>query len=272
MNGSFFRAKIMIRNLFISLFLMSVTTAVSASQNSMQTSEIKRMLIDEALVNGLSPSLILAIAKVESDFNPVALSHAGAKGVMQIMPATAQGEFGVSSEALYDPQTNISVGVRFIKHLLEKYDDQVDIALSHYNGGSAVRRSNGTTRVIPSTQAYVTKVKKYAFSYQQAGYDRAHHGQDIAFNQREPVVGLDDFGVLSRKQNNFTKVTYQKIEQDSSDSRIETLQKLQMHNLTRERGVQVIAPRQSQVLGTEHHTRSNADKLSLIQGWERIFN
>ncbi|HAU28611.1 MAG TPA: hypothetical protein DCW68_00655 [Rhodospirillaceae bacterium] len=118
---------------------------------------IRRMVADEARAQGISPRLALAVAEVESGFDPDARSLAGARGVMQIMPETARGEFGVHPDALWDPQTNIRVGVTYLRQLMDTYDGRVDIALSHYNGGSAVRQGN-RLHVIPATRAYVEKV------------------------------------------------------------------------------------------------------------------
>ena len=79
------------------------------------TEEIQQQIISQAKRHDIAPSLALAIAKVESNFNPEALSHSGAKGVMQIMPRTAEQAFGVSRERLFEPEINIELGIKFIK-------------------------------------------------------------------------------------------------------------------------------------------------------------
>jgi hypothetical protein len=131
---------------------------------------IQKFLVDEANRQGIDPALALAIAKVESDFNPQAVSHVGATGIMQIMPATAKGVFGISPERLFDAQTNIELGLRFIKKLLIRYDQRTDIALSHYNGGSAVRNTQGGLTVIPATQKYVDKVLSAQANFKYKAY------------------------------------------------------------------------------------------------------
>jgi hypothetical protein len=103
-------------------------------------SKIKSIIEAEAIRQDVPVSLAMAVARVESNFNARAISHAGARGVMQIMPRTAEQDLGVSRYALYDAETNIEAGIRFLKHLIKVYDGRVDIALSHYNGGSAVRQ------------------------------------------------------------------------------------------------------------------------------------
>ncbi len=134
------------------------------SRSQYSKSAIRALIVREAQSQGVDPALALAIARAESNFNPNALSPAGARGVMQIMPATARSEFGVSADRLWDPRTNINIGIRFFKRLLNAYGGRVDIALSHYNGGSRVRTARGL-RVIPSTRGYVDKVLRYRTAY-----------------------------------------------------------------------------------------------------------
>ena len=120
--------------------------------------EVRRMVQEEAGRSVRVPaSLALAVAEAESDFVADALSPAGARGVMQIMPATALGEFGVHADALWEAEVNVRLGIAFLDQLIERYDGRWDLALSHYNGGSRVGRGRDA-RVIPATRAYVDKV------------------------------------------------------------------------------------------------------------------
>lgn len=162
---------------FITLISIIILASanVSASYNSLSISEIKTLIIEQANQQQVSPALALAIAKVESDFNPLATSSAGARGVMQIMPKTSERVFGVSRDRLYDAQTNIELGIQFIKQLLGRYDQRLDIALSHYNGGSAVKGENGHLHVIPHTQAYVNKVLGYYRQFDITPYYSPFH-------------------------------------------------------------------------------------------------
>lgn len=138
---------------------------ITASRSAAaRESRIKQMILEEASQLGVSPSLAMAVAHVESFFNPRALSHAGARGVMQIMPATARGEYGIQADALWDPRLNIRLGLHFLNRLIDRYQGRVDLALSYYNGGSAV----GTlpnARIIPATRSYVSKVLKLRTEY-----------------------------------------------------------------------------------------------------------
>ena len=119
---------------------------------------IEQAIIQESLKSKfVSPSLALAVAETESSFRPHVVSHAGAVGVMQVMPATAYDMYKVRQEALFDPQTNIRIGVQFLDHLIKKYNGRIDLALSHYNGGSRVIR-DGKARILPYTIDYVARI------------------------------------------------------------------------------------------------------------------
>ena len=119
---------------------------------------IKNMVAEEAVRMRVPISLALAVAHAESNFNPRALSRAGARGVMQIMPATARGEYGIRPDLLWNPRVNIRVGLHFLKRLLDRYHGRVDLALSYYNGGAAVG-DLPHARVIPATRGYVDRVR-----------------------------------------------------------------------------------------------------------------
>lgn len=128
--------------------------------------DIKAMVRHEALRIGVPVPLALAVAHTESHFDPKAESHAGARGVMQIMPATAWGEYGIKADRLWNPRLNIRLGLHFLKRLITRYRGRVDLALSFYNGGSRV----GTlpnARVIPATRKYVERVRKLERRYRQ---------------------------------------------------------------------------------------------------------
>lgn len=128
---------------------------------------IKSLVVREAANIGVSISLALAVAHVESNFDPNAQSNKGARGVMQIMPATARGEYAVSANALWNPRTNIRLGLHYLNRLIERYDGQVDFALSFYNGGSRVGPPS-RPRIIPATRSYVRKVKRLRAHYRRA--------------------------------------------------------------------------------------------------------
>lgn len=186
------------------IFMLIATNAMAISSDKRQASRerIMDMVVEEAIKADFPPELALAVARVESNFDAKALSPVGARGVMQIMPKTARDEFGVAASKLYQPRTNIRLGIRFLRQLMNRYDNYVDIALSHYNGGSRVRTSYGTLRVIPATRDYVTKVMAYRVDYRshpkvmlakrgvKAKQTKPHQWQP---SRAIKVAGLDDF-------------------------------------------------------------------------------
>lgn len=150
--------------IMMSLVLSTPQASASGYDHSDQ---IKIMIIQEALKSRyVSPSLALAVAETESSFRPHVVSHKGAIGVMQIMPATARGVFSVDPQRLYQPRLNIQLGIRFLDDLILQYDGRFDLALSHYNGGSRVTHTQPPS-IIPSTRGYVMKVLNRAQHYQE---------------------------------------------------------------------------------------------------------
>ncbi|MDX1737956.1 MAG: lytic transglycosylase domain-containing protein, partial [Alphaproteobacteria bacterium] len=150
-------------------FVLTVTfmdhAFAARSNGGYSKNEIKQMVVDEAEKNGVVPvALALAVAHVESHFQANAQSHVGARGVMQIMPATARGEFGVSADKLWNPRLNIQLGIRFLEKLYRQYGNRWELALSHYNGGTLKGRG-ANARPHSYTRKYVAKVTKYWRSY-----------------------------------------------------------------------------------------------------------
>jgi hypothetical protein len=129
---------------------------------------VHRIVVHEAVRNrSVPPSLALAVARVESNFDPLALSHAGARGVMQIMPSTAWSEFHVRAGALWDARMNAQLGIRYLERLYHQYGGRWDLALSHYNGGSIKRDRRGRLEVHDYTRRYVDKVLRISRRYER---------------------------------------------------------------------------------------------------------
>ena len=112
--------------------------------------------IDQAAArHHVDPSLVRSVVKVESNFNPNAVSHKGAMGLMQLMPSTARS-LNVSNP--FDPAQNVDAGVRHLRRLLDTYNGDVRLSLAAYNAGSgAVARSAGVPH-FRETQDYVRRI------------------------------------------------------------------------------------------------------------------
>lgn len=135
--------------------------AVSAS--SMKKTKYNEYFRAAAKKYNVSESLLKAIAKAESDFNPDCVSSAGAMGIMQLMPETAKG-LGVDDP--YDPEQNIMGGAKCISLKLKEFKGDVKLALAAYNAGSgAVRRNGG----VPSyCNTYINRVLSYKEAFETA--------------------------------------------------------------------------------------------------------
>jgi soluble lytic murein transglycosylase-like protein len=118
-------------------------------------SEFDQLLTDAAQRYNLDPSLLKAVAQTESNFSSTAVSHAGAKGVMQLMDGTAR-QLGVTNS--FDPVQNINGGARFLRQMLDRYDGNEVLALAAYNAGPGAVDKWGGLPPYKETQAYIPRV------------------------------------------------------------------------------------------------------------------
>ncbi len=138
---------------------MGLAHASLSKRLSPRQSDVIQSYVREAAARErLEASFILAIIRVESAFNYRAVSHAGAIGLMQIMPKTAKELGALEALDRSNPRANIMAGSRLIRRLINRYRGNIKLALAAYNAGpSAVKRYGG----IPpyrETQNYVKKV------------------------------------------------------------------------------------------------------------------
>jgi len=117
--------------------------------------DLDALIKQAAARHQVDPNLIRAIIQVESNFDPFAVSPAGAHGLMQLIPATAQ-RFGVANP--FDPRANLDGGIRYLKHLLGLYQGDLQLTLAAYNAGeNSVARFQGVP-AYRETQNYIRKI------------------------------------------------------------------------------------------------------------------
>jgi hypothetical protein len=117
--------------------------------------EIDRYIEEAAARHNVDPNLVRAVIKVESNFNPRAVSRKGAMGLMQLMPATAR-KYDVNNP--FDAKQNVEAGVRHLKGLLENYDGNVQLTLAAYNAGEGAVKRNGGIPPYTETRNYVRRI------------------------------------------------------------------------------------------------------------------
>jgi soluble lytic murein transglycosylase-like protein len=151
--------------------------------------EIDAAIDQAASRHNVDPSLVRAVIKVESNFNPNAVSRKGAMGLMQLMPQTAR-LLNVSNP--FDPEQNVDAGVRQLKQLMENYGGDVKLTLAAYNAGpGAVARSAGVPHYA-ETRQYVKRITQLYYGGTDSTEDRI-----LGSGFHEPIqVERDSRGVL----------------------------------------------------------------------------
>lgn len=107
--------------------------------------------------HGVDPRLVAAVIGAESAYDVRALSHKGARGLMQLMPATAR-RFGVPEERIHDPEANVDAGTRYLAWLLERFDGDLALALAGYNAGEGTVDRYGGVPPYRETRGYLQRI------------------------------------------------------------------------------------------------------------------
>jgi soluble lytic murein transglycosylase-like protein len=123
-----------------------------------EDSPFHQLILQAADRHDVDPALVKAVILAESNYNPRAISRRGAKGLMQLMPATAKA-LGVKD--LFDPESNINGGVKYLRKLLDRFGGDVELALAAYNAGSRYVRKYRGVPPFRATRFYIRKVMKY---------------------------------------------------------------------------------------------------------------
>jgi soluble lytic murein transglycosylase-like protein len=162
--------------------MMGAAGSVSSFSAALRT-QFSPLIAQVATEYGLEVPLLHAIITVESGYNPQAKSPAGAIGLMQLMPGTAQ-KYGVRN--IWDPLENLQGGARYLRFLLAMFPDKLDLALAAYNAGEeAVMRAGMKIPPYAETRAYVPNVIS---QYQRYRATVTPAGPVAAPTMREPPL------------------------------------------------------------------------------------
>ena len=140
----------------------SALETVAASTDPMDSVPFQTEITAAAHKYGVDPALLAGLVKQESNFNPSARSGVGAKGLTQLMDATARG-LGVSDP--FDPAQSLEAGAKFLGGLLKQFHGDQSLALAAYNAGPVAVQKYGGIPPYQETQRYVPKVLGYAAQF-----------------------------------------------------------------------------------------------------------
>jgi len=147
-----------------------------------------RLIEQEAGNLGIEPALVKAVVHAESSFNPKAVSSAGAMGLMQLMPTTA-ADLGLKDP--FNPKENVRGGIRYLRTLLEIFNNDVPLALAAYNAGLTRVMQYGGIPPFRETQRYVGKVIQFYAAYAQRAFPAIskviRHTGDVIYTNRPEI-------------------------------------------------------------------------------------
>lgn len=140
----------------------TVSRGKPSKRLAVRRARYERLILANAQRYGLLPELLHAVIRAESAYNASAVSHAGAEGLMQLMPATAR-RYGVRDS--FDPDQNVRGGAAYLRDLLDMFDQDLRLALAGYNAGeNAVIKYGRRIPPYSETQSYVKIVLGHLWS------------------------------------------------------------------------------------------------------------
>jgi len=147
--------------------IKNILDQISTNTGSYSTMDFAYLIAKESFNNDLDPLLVLAVIKTESSFRKTAVSHKGAMGLMQILPDTAYYVSDMNdhidltdAQELFEPNTNILIGINYLSYLIEKFDNQKYAIIAYNMGPSGLIRRIKNGEDLPLTY-YRTVMKNY---------------------------------------------------------------------------------------------------------------
>jgi len=133
--------------------------------SKLDSNQFDPIIADASQKYGLEAPLIKAVIKAESDFDPNAISHKGARGLMQIMPMNYRL---LNVENPFDPHQSINAGARYLRDMMDRYSGKLNLSLAAYNAGpGAVDRHGGVPPYL-ETEEYIERVMRYYQRYKNS--------------------------------------------------------------------------------------------------------
>ncbi len=133
--------------------------------NAPTSNQFDPIIADASKKYGLEAPLIKAVIKAESDFDPNAISHKGARGLMQIMPMNYRL---LNVENPFDPHQSIDAGARYLRDMMDRYNGKLNLSLAAYNAGPGAVDRHGGVPPYQETEEYIERVMRYYQRYKNS--------------------------------------------------------------------------------------------------------
>jgi len=133
--------------------------------SKLDSNQFDPIIADASKKYGLEAPLIKAVIKAESDFDPNAISHKGARGLMQIMPMNYRL---LNVENPFDPHQSIDAGARYLRDMMDRYNGKLNLSLAAYNAGPGAVDRHGGVPPYQETEEYIERVMRYYQRYKNS--------------------------------------------------------------------------------------------------------